>query len=174
MREMAGLTQYELARRVGVSQSLIAKIESGKIDPKLSIIKKILDELVPLVEVNDSAVNIMHRPVICVKTSETIRNIVTMMEEHNISQIPVVNSHDKLVGMIYDFILMRKLALPSSKGFRASDVMAPLPPLVSPSTPISQIMKLLTKHSVTLVVEGDLIPVGIITRSDLIGYLSRK
>ncbi|MEM4912147.1 MAG: CBS domain-containing protein [Metallosphaera sp.] len=52
--------------------------------------------------------------------------------------------------------------------------MGPLPPLVDPKTSVTQIMKLLTKHSVTIVVEKDLIPLGIITRSDLIKYLSRK
>jgi len=37
LRETLGLTQKELARRIGVSQSFIAKIENEKIDPRLSI-----------------------------------------------------------------------------------------------------------------------------------------
>ena len=174
MREMAGLTQTELARRVGVSQSLIAKIEKGKIDPKLSVVRKILDELTPLVEVPEVAVNLMHSPVISAKMDDRVKDIVELMESNNISQVPVVNSSGKLMGMIYDYVLMRKLALPSSRSLKAVDVMAPLPPLVSPSTPVNQVMKLLTRYSVTLVVEGDLIPLGIITRSDLITYLARK
>ncbi len=38
-----GLTQSELARRAKVSQSLIARIESGEIDPRVSTLKKILN-----------------------------------------------------------------------------------------------------------------------------------
>ncbi|WP_240938738.1 CBS domain-containing protein [Metallosphaera hakonensis] len=171
---MAGLTQMELAKRVGVSQSLIAKIEKGKIDPKLSVVKKILDELTPLIETSETAINLMHSPVISAILDDKIRDVVEVMENNNISQVPVVNSQGKLVGIIYDFILMRRLALPSSRNLRAVDVMAPLPPLVSPSTSVSQVMRLLTKHSVTLVVQGDLYPLGIITRSDLIAYLVKK
>ncbi|MCG3107872.1 hypothetical protein L3N51_00142 [Metallosphaera sp. J1] len=174
MREMAGLTQTELAKRVGVSQSLIAKIEKGKIDPKLSVVRKILDELTPLIEVSEVAVNLMHSPVISAKMDDRVKDVVELMESNNISQVPVVNSGGKLMGMIYDYILMRKLALPSSRNLKAVDVMAPLPPLVNSSTPVNQVMKLLTRYSVTLVVEGDLIPLGIITRSDLITYLARK
>ena len=37
MRIRAGLTQKELAERAGVSQSLIARIERGSVDPRLSL-----------------------------------------------------------------------------------------------------------------------------------------
>ena len=33
LRKKAGITQLDLARKASVSQSLIAKIEAGKIDP---------------------------------------------------------------------------------------------------------------------------------------------
>ena len=42
MRREAGLTQSELAIEVGVSQSYIARIENGTLDPKLSIANKII------------------------------------------------------------------------------------------------------------------------------------
>ena len=41
IRKSLGLTQAELAKRADVSQSIIAKIESGSIDPTLSKAKKI-------------------------------------------------------------------------------------------------------------------------------------
>lgn len=174
MRESAGLTQSELAKSVGVSQSYIAKIEKGSVDPRLSIVRRIMDELSPLIEIPEIALSLMHSPVISVKTDARLKDIADIMEVNNISQVPVITSEGKLIGMIYDFILLRKLSLPSSRHFKAIDLMGPLPPLVDPKTSVTQIMKLLTKHSVTIVVEKDLIPLGIITRSDLIKYLSRK
>jgi predicted transcriptional regulator len=42
---MLGLTQGQLAKIAGVSQSFIAKIESGKIDPSYSKVKTIFDVL---------------------------------------------------------------------------------------------------------------------------------
>lgn len=45
MRERRDMTQSELAKRSGVSQSTIAQIESGKKDPSLSTIKKVAEAL---------------------------------------------------------------------------------------------------------------------------------
>ncbi len=45
MRTKVGLTQKDLARKAGVSQALIARIEGGSIDTKLSTAQKILDAL---------------------------------------------------------------------------------------------------------------------------------
>lgn len=174
MRELAGITQSELAKRLGVSQSLIAKIETGRVDPKLSLVKRIMEELTPLIETSETASAIMHSPVIVAYPEDRIQDVVDKMERFNISQLPVVNSHGKLIGMIYDFILMRRLASFTHRPLKAVEVIAPLPPLVNPSTPVSQVMKLLIKNSVTLVVEESLYPLGIITRSDLIGFLIKK
>jgi predicted transcriptional regulator len=174
MRELAGLTQSELAKRLGVSQSLIAKIEKGRIDPKLSLVRRIMEELTPLIETSETASTIMHSPVIVAYPDERIQEVVERMEKFNISQLPIVNSHGKLVGMIYDYVLMKRLASIIQRPSKAIEVVAPLPPLVSPNTPVNQVMKLLTKNSVTLVVEEGLFPLGIITRSDLIAFLIKK
>ena len=42
-RKSLGLTQKELAALVNVSQSLIAKIETKKVNPSYRIVKKIFD-----------------------------------------------------------------------------------------------------------------------------------
>ena len=44
-RKKLGITQKKLAELVGVSQPLIARIESGDVDPKFSLIKRIFDVL---------------------------------------------------------------------------------------------------------------------------------
>ena len=41
LRSSLGLTQKDLAQRADVSQSLIAKIEAGRIDPTFSKVQKI-------------------------------------------------------------------------------------------------------------------------------------
>ena len=47
LRLKAGLTQKTLAALVGVSQAHIAKIEHGKVDPRLSTVNRILGVLKP-------------------------------------------------------------------------------------------------------------------------------
>lgn len=41
VREDAGITQSELARRMGTNQAVIARLERGGVDPKLSTIDRI-------------------------------------------------------------------------------------------------------------------------------------
>jgi len=45
MRLELSLTQHDLATRAGVSQPLIARIESGDVDPRLSTLRKIFNAL---------------------------------------------------------------------------------------------------------------------------------
>ncbi|MEM0174086.1 MAG: helix-turn-helix domain-containing protein, partial [Sulfolobaceae archaeon] len=104
LRELAGLTQSELAKRIGVSQSLIAKIESGKIDPKLSIVKRIIEELVEEINVNETVKKVMTTPVIVADEDEDVKSIIEKMERYGISQLPVVDKDGKVKGMVYDFV----------------------------------------------------------------------
>ncbi|MEM3267388.1 MAG: helix-turn-helix domain-containing protein [Conexivisphaerales archaeon] len=41
MRKVLGLTQVQLAKMAGISQSLLAKIEAGKVDPSYTRARKI-------------------------------------------------------------------------------------------------------------------------------------
>ena len=42
LRKKVGLTQAELANSVGISQSLVARIEKGQVNPSISTLKRIL------------------------------------------------------------------------------------------------------------------------------------
>ena len=50
LRKKAKLTQQELAEKAGVSQSLIARIESGTVNPRLSTLIRIMKALEEYVE----------------------------------------------------------------------------------------------------------------------------
>ena len=45
LRETAGLSQREVARRAGVSNGTISQIEKGKSDPSVGLLKQVLDGL---------------------------------------------------------------------------------------------------------------------------------
>lgn len=51
LRIMRGLTQNELARRVGTKQSSIARLESGKTEPRLSFLRRVVAALQGKLEV---------------------------------------------------------------------------------------------------------------------------
>lgn len=164
MRLEAGLTQSELARLVGVSQAHIAKIESGKVDPRLSTVNKILQILTSR-QRGKKCGEIMTREVITATPKEKIKKVSELMVRYGISQIPVVDN-GKVVGMVTEEGIVRNLS-PNIADEPVEKIMEPPLPTVSEDTDISVIKPLLEVHPGVLVMrKGEL--VGIITRSDLL------
>ena len=108
LRLQAGLTQKELAERAGVSQSLIARIESGSVDPRISTLRRIISAI-PFRERFKTASQIMCSPVIYVAPQDTIRKAVDLMERHGISQLPVIDG-DTVVGSVKENSLIREVS----------------------------------------------------------------
>jgi len=109
MRKNTGLTQKELAKKAGVSQSLIARIETKSVDPRLSTLQKIVDAL--LIEVEGGlAGDIMKSPVITVDVKDQVRDVVKLMRKNGISQIPVLRD-TIIVGSIQESTILERFAL---------------------------------------------------------------
>ena len=171
LRLKAGLTQKELAERAGVSQSLIARIESGTVDPRLSTLKKILRALEEATKEGIKAGDVMHTPVITVQMTDSIRKAAELMWEHGISQIPVMNG-DKLVGTIYEDDIVRAVLLSPEEDvakWPVSRVMSEVLPIVSPNESLETVMQILSKEPAVLVMKRGKL-VGIITKSDIIAH----
>ncbi|MDI6720899.1 MAG: CBS domain-containing protein, partial [Candidatus Aenigmarchaeota archaeon] len=82
-----------MARASGVSQSLIAKIESCKINPSYDVTKKIFLAL----EFHERgrekiAKEIMTCRLIFVKKNDTLREAARIMKKYSISQLPVIEN----------------------------------------------------------------------------------
>ncbi|MDI9620220.1 MAG: CBS domain-containing protein [Candidatus Nezhaarchaeota archaeon] len=176
MRLMAGLTQKELAERAGVSQSLIARIEAGTVDPRASTLRKILKALMPSIG-GLSAEEVMHSPVIWVEAGESVKNVVEIMEGYGVSQIPVLKE-GRIVGTVYESTILRhflKAKNPTSLFNKpVQEVMDEALPMVSTSTSISDVLALLSgdKPAVLVVKDGKLL--GIVTKIDVISAIKPK
>ena len=171
IRKSLGITQTDLAKKAGVSQSLIAKIEADKIDPTYTKAKKIFDTL-QLLEKREEVTSdeLMNKKIITVSPSETIKNAVSKMKKYEISQMPVVDGHN-VVGLLSETALLD--ALIEQKGNTVSDVMAEVPPLVSKDANVEIVSSLLKHYPVVLVSQNGKL-IGLITKADLIGKLYRR
>ncbi len=167
LRKKLGLTQAELAKRANVSQSLIAKVESGKIDPSYTNAKKLFETLSTLDRKNErTAKELMYSRIISVKDTDTLKESIAVMRKHNISQIPVIKgSH--VVGYISESVLLDKILEGDMYSLKVGDIMETCPPIVPPRTSQGIVANLLRHFPFVLVEEkGELL--GIITKADLL------
>ena len=168
IRKKLGMTQTELANRAGVSQSLIAKIESGRIDPTYTKTKKIFTALSDLEKKEEiKAEQLMTTKIISIPSDASIKEAINKMKKFQISQLPVIDDN-KLIGLISESTILD--ALLNSKGKEVKEVMQETPPIVSKITSIQVISNLL-KHYPLVVVSEEGKLVGLITKSDLLGSL---
>ncbi|MBI3027344.1 CBS domain-containing protein [Candidatus Woesearchaeota archaeon] len=171
IRKKLGLTQAELANRADVSQSLIAKIESGRIDPTYTKAKKIFAALTELEKKEEiKAEQMMAIRIISIDSCAPIKEAIGKMKKFGISQLPVIDD-GKLIGFVSESTILD--ALINSKGKTVKDVMQEAPPIVSKTTSIQLVSSLLKHYPMVLVSEeGRLI--GLITKSDLLGKLYKS
>jgi len=163
LRIEADLTQKGLAELVGVSQAHIAKIEQGKVDPRLSTINRILEVLTE--GKKTTCKDIMTKGVLFARPYNNILKVSEAMVRHAISQMPVLDG-SRVVGTITEEGIIRNLSSTISEE-KVKNIMSPPLPTVSEETTIHAIRSLLERHPGVLVTRGKELA-GIITRSDLI------
>jgi predicted transcriptional regulator len=163
LRVEAGLTQKKLAELVGVSQAHIAKIEKGKVDPRLSTINRILEVLIGGKKVKCK--DLMTKGVIFARPNSSVFKVSEIMVRNAISQMPVLEK-GRVVGTITEEDIIRNLDADIAEE-KVKEIMSPPLPMVSEETSIDAIRPLLERHPGVLVTRGREI-VGIITRSDLL------
>ncbi len=175
MRIKAGLTQKEVARRAKVSQSLIARIERGSIDPRLSTLRKIVKVLEEALEKEGEVMVsiVMTTPVITVFEDDDVRTAAKIMWEKGISQIPVVDSRGRVIGTVYEDSLMKLLLFERRDKIlelKISEIMDEPLPVLNEDEGITKAMRLLMEGFPAVLVRRGSRVVGIITKSDIIAF----
>ena len=176
IRRSSGITQKELALRAGVSQSLIARIEKGTIDPRLSTAQKIMRALI-ILDDTETARDIMHSPVITANSRDKIRRAVELMRQNNISQMPVIQE-EKIIGSIQETTIVQELLQSKEPKKIFSEfvekIMEARFPTVNPLTELGDILTLFSKgNSAVLVFDAGKV-VGIITKIDVVSNLTHE
>lgn len=168
IRKKLELTQTELAGRAGVSQSLIAKIESGRIDPTYTKTKKIFAALSDLEKKEEiKAEQLMASKIVSVAPYDSIKDSIGKMKKFQISQMPVIENN-QLIGLVSESTILDSVL--NSKGDKVKDIMQEAPPIVSKNTSI-QVVSSLLKHFPMVLVSEEGKLVGLITKADLLGKL---
>ncbi|MEM0448804.1 MAG: CBS domain-containing protein [Methanomassiliicoccales archaeon] len=185
MRKRLNLSQRELAALAGVSQSLIAKIERGSIDPSYSNVRKILaafEEALRRRKIEGMKMgaqltvgDLATRGVITVRPDQTLAECVDKMMRGRFTQLPVMDG-DKVVGGITDDRI-RDYTIEETRNNRKTydavmqtkveEVMTDPFPILSEETPIELASVHLQREEAVLVSKKGQI-VGILTSADFL------
>lgn len=108
-----------------------------------------------------------------VRPNDTVFTAYKRMRIADVSQLPVIEGTDKIVGIVYENTLLNALIAGQGRGFGATqikDTMEKTYLSIPEDTPIDEVGRLLQTHS-TLVVAQDGHFEGLITRTDILNHL---
>lgn len=175
IRRRLGLTQAEVAKLSGVSQSLISKIEQGKINPSYEAVKRIL-QAIELVRAERgrglTAADICTRKVISIDASDSLGKAIALMKKHGISQLPVLD-RGRVVGTISESTIVKKLEKIRSPEIKVRMIMDEVLPTVPETASLSLLRDLFQEYPAVLIQKNGEIT-GIVTRADLFKVLDSK
>ena len=114
--------------------------------------------------------------VIMARPTDLMNDVVARFKKHNISQMPVVDDGNKLLGIVTEIDLLNHMLL--SDHVHKSDetiesVIDKNVPIVRPNTPLETLMAVLSNSNVViLVTDGEV--QGILTKIDILDFLSTQ
>ena len=175
MRKNLGISQKELARVSGVSQSYIARLEKGSINPAYDKIRKIFDYLnrsgQRAKNMDLTVESIMTKTLITCYPTDSIMSALNVMRQKGYSQLPVITHDGKTVGTITESdvndMLIKGASIESLKNLLVRKVMGSTLPQVDKSSPVSMIYPMLKYSSAVLVTDGGELR-GIVSKADIL------
>jgi predicted transcriptional regulator len=161
-RERLGLKQYAFAKKINLSQSMLAKVENGRAEPSYETARKIFEELETLEHANEKMVkDVMNKHVITLDVNDTVEKAVKIAKQKSISQFPVLEG-DKIIGCVRTIDL-----IDTPKQAKIGSLENIQLPTVSETTPLNTIKPLFKQNQAIIITKQGKIT-GIITPEDII------
>ncbi len=170
-RRTLGVSQAALARAAGVSQSSVAKIERGRVEPSYRSVRALLAALDALAadRPSETVGRLATRAVVRIGPADRVTEAAHLLRRHALSQLPVTEG-ELVVGSLTDRMVVDCLTDPARVGRLArltvGEVMGEPFPQLDRSAPVAVAATLL-RHVPAVLVTDRGRPAGILTHSDL-------
>jgi predicted transcriptional regulator len=164
LREKAGLSQTELASLANISQAHIAKIETERVNPRLSTVNTLLSVLQKKEKVVTCG-DVMSKKVIPVRPGDTVKKAIGIMRNFDISQLPVME-RDSVMGSVTESTIINNMGK-NPAYVKVRDIMDAPFPIVSEEDSTDILPDLLGLRQAVLVSRKGKIT-GIITKFNLL------
>ncbi|CAG0935591.1 cystathionine beta-synthase [Thermoflexales bacterium] len=124
--------------------------------------------------------DLLNRPdridLVTARSDDRMSAVIALMKEYDISQVPVIDGQDQLVGIVTEVDLLEHLLHSGHE----HDPVETIAPIVNPNvvtvntgTSLESVLTNFERGKVVIVVDGDR-PVGILTKIDLIDLMARQ
>lgn len=180
LRKKVGLTQTELAELVGITQSLVARIEKGQVNPSVGTLKRILNVIEEQKEIHSTIRDLLKwkgqssklNPLIWVGPDDKVRRAVILMRRHGVSQLPVLKGNASIGSISEGAIIKQLMTMGSQKVFGLSvrEIMEPPFPTIDIKEKVDSALSEIASGIEAILVLDEKRPVGIITKIDIIAF----
>lgn len=169
LRKSTGTTQKQLAKAIGLSQSAITKFENNKIDLNYQTVIKIVSHLTSLLNKEKTCKEIASKKIIGLPPNNTVKQAVSLMKQHQISQIPIIAKNNNLGSITETNVLnlIDELGQKAAYKQKLAKTMQKPFPIINENSPVSEARKLL-KINQAILTASDKQIIGIITQTDVI------
>ena len=113
------------------------------------------------------------RPLVTAKLGAVVRDVITLMRDNGISQLPVVKPNGRLAGIVAEVDLLNHLVKSGGLDSPVDDLAESDYATVTPATRVHLLRNIFNDAKIVVVEERDEI-VGVITKIDLIEYLAER
>lgn len=170
-RQLLGLNQKQLARLANVSQSMIAKLEKGRLNPSYEVARRLFEALDKQEHAREIKVlDICTRDVKYVDRRDPVSKAVQIMEKHKISQLPVFD-HGYPVGSLSDktftALILKGANMHEVSRGEVDRIKDEAFPTIDADAPLNIAAKILDRYSALLVMKNGKVA-GILTKADLL------
>jgi predicted transcriptional regulator len=176
MRKTLDITQTELSRLTGVSQSTIAKLENASINGSYETVVRLfqaLEEEANRRRAGKKAIDVSSKEIISIQASVKVKHATEIMRQSGYSQLPVFDG-ERPVGSISEYGILALLrdgtSMEEASERSVRSIMSEAFPLVNEDTPLETVTSLLSSSSAVLVGKKGRVT-GIITSSDVLKLL---
>ncbi len=171
IREKIGMSQAELAEKIGISQSAIPKYENRKQIPSYEIAVRIFEVLLEEdIKIDFEVSEIMTTKIVKLSPNSSLGSALDIMKEQSISQLPVIQG-EKIVGTINESLVLELLDryrnLSSLRDESVANVMQDVLPIVPKTSKLQEITPLLRHYGAVIVLSQGKLE-GIVTKADLL------
>jgi cystathionine beta-synthase len=108
--------------------------------------------------------------------SDRMTDVIALMKEHDISQVPALNSKGELVGLVSEIDLLQHMldaGHTHTPDETVEQIMRPAQAVFSSNTPLEAVLPSIVEGQVVLVTEAEH-PIGILTKIDVLDFISQE